>query len=335
MFASRIDELKAGGKVDLIYLPDLQRSLSPRLDFAAIWETFQVIRRIKPDIVHCHSSKGGIVGRVAAKLAGVRKVFYTPHAYAFDSPEFSKPKKRLFILVERWASRLGTTRTFNVSEGEFHNVLRHRIDKPAKFSVIYNGVPDVPLPTRAQARTELGLDGVVPEGAPVVGCAAWLDARKDPMTFMHIAERIVMRRPDVHFVYIGNGDLTDQVKAFVRDRRLGGNVHVLDYRDDACFLVGAFDVYLLCSLYEGMPYSLVEALRAGVPIAATRTTGNDEVVVPGVNGELFAVGNVDAGAEAVSRLLAAPPSAEQVRRDYLERFTEREMLDRITEEYLR
>lgn len=335
VFASRIDELKAGGKVDLIYLPDLQRSLSPRLDFAAIWETFQVIRRIKPDIVHCHSSKGGIVGRVAAKLAGVRKVFYTPHAYAFDSPEFSKAKKQLFILVERWASRLGTTRTFNVSEGEFHNALRHRIDKPAKFSVIYNGVPDVPLPTRAQARTELGLDGVVPEGAPVVGCAAWLDARKDPMTFMHIAERIVMRRPDVHFVYIGNGDLTDQVKAFVRDRRLGGNVHVLDYRDDACFLVGAFNVYLLASLYEGMPYSLVEALRAGVPIAATRTTGNDEVVVPGVNGELFEVGNVDAGAEAVSRLLAAPPSAEQVRRDYLERFTEREMLDRITEEYLR
>ncbi|TPF78567.1 glycosyl transferase family 1 [Bifidobacterium sp. UTCIF-3] len=335
VFASCMNELKAQQKVHLIYMPELGRALNLKKDIAAIHKTTEIIRHIKPDIVHCHSSKAGIIGRVAAKICGVHKVFYTPHAYAFDSPEFSVAKKELFTMAERWASRCATTCTFNVSNGEYRNALKHHIDRPAKFNVIYNGVPDLPLRSRSEARTELGLDGVVPEDALIVGCAAWLDARKDPMTFMRIAERILANRLEIHFVYIGDGDLHDQVIAFIKQHHLENNIHVLGYRDDACQLVTAFNVYLLASLYEGMPYSLIEALQAGVPIAATRTTGNDEVVIPGVNGELFEVGDVDGGTRVVSQLLAASPHAAQVRQTYTDRFTEQEMLDRITQWYVR
>lgn len=335
VFAARMEELQTSGKVNLIYLEDLQRALSAKHDAAAIRQTLRVIRDIRPDIVHCHSSKGGIIGRAAAKLGGVRKVFYTPHAYAFDSPEFSKTKRELFVQAERWASRLATTCTFNVSEGEYRNAIKHHIDKPGKFDVIYNGVPDAPHPSREKARAELGLDGIVPADSPVVGCAAWLDARKDPMTFVRIAEQVVAQRPDTHFVYIGNGDLHDEVMAYIRQHHLDGNVHVLDYREDASTLVSAFDVYLLASLYEGMPYSLIEAVQAGVPIAATRTTGNDEVVVPGTNGALFAVGDVNGGVQAVLHLLDDPPSSQQVRGTYFARFTERRMLEHIVQWYRR
>lgn len=333
VFASRMNELQSSHKVHLIYLPDLQRALSVQHDSAAIRQTAQVIKDIRPDIVHCHSSKAGIIGRVAAKMGGVHKVFYTPHAYAFDAPEFSKSKRELFIMAERWASRLATTCTFNVSEGEFRNALRHHIDKPSKFDVIYNGVQDTPHPSHAEARTRLGLDGIVPADAPIVGCAAWLDARKDPMTFVRIAEQVIRQRPEAHFVYIGNGDLHDTVMAYVPEHHLDDNVHVLDYREDASTLVSAFDVYLLASLYEGMPYSLIEAAQAGVPIAATRTTGNDEVVIPGTNGELFAVGDVNGGAQAVQHLLDNPPTSQQVRDTYLARFTEQQMLEHIVQWY--
>jgi hypothetical protein len=82
----------------------------------------------------------GLVGRAAAKLEHVPKIFYTPHAYAFDAPEFSAKKRAVFGLAERVMSRWATTRTFNVSDGEYRSALRHHIDKPSKFAVIYNGV---------------------------------------------------------------------------------------------------------------------------------------------------------------------------------------------------
>ena len=331
VFAARREELAK--RIDLIYMPELVRSISPKQDLAAIAKTCKIIRRLKPDIVHCHSSKGGIIGRIAAKLEYVPKVFYTPHAYAFDAPEFSAKKRQLFVLIERWASRLATTRTFNVSEGEFHNALAHHIDKPEKFTVIANGLPDVPLLTRNESRTALGLDGIVPKDAPVVGVAAWLIERKGAMTFMEITKRVVAERTNVHFVYVGEGDLAEKARQFVESNGLESNVHLLPYRKDAALLVPAFDVYLLASLYEGMPYSLVEALRAGVQIAATKTTGNDEVVIPGVNGELFPVGDAEQGAQTVNRLLDHPLDHEQVRKTFLERYTEEMMLQRITEQY--
>ena len=148
--------------------------------------------------------------------------------------------------MSRWA----TTRTFNVSDGEYRSALRHHIDKPSKFAVIYNGVPELQLPTRAESRHRLGLDDLVPQDVPIVGVAAWLDARKDPMTFVRIAERVHDDGRNAHFVYIGSGELQDQVRDFVASHHLEGFVHLLGYRQDTSLLVRAFNVYLLPSLYE-------------------------------------------------------------------------------------
>lgn len=337
VFEQQKDELAK--KVRLILMPSMQRTVSPKPLIASIRELRQVIRDIRPDIVHCHSSIAGFVGRVAAHKEGVPKIFYTPHAYAFDAPEFSSLKRDAFVLMERWTSRHATTRTFNVSRGEYRNALKHHIDRPDKFRVIYNGLPDIELPSRLEARERLGLRDVVPDESPIVGCCAWLNDRKDPMTFMAIANRVIAQRPDVHFVYMGEGepDFVANVKAYIAKNNLGDNIHLLGYRNDAALLVPAFDVYLLSSLYEGMPYSLVEALRAGVPIAATRTTGNDEVVLPGRNGELFGVGKIDEGVAAVNHLLEQHPETgvlhDQVKQTYYDRFTEQQMLDQIIEEY--
>ena len=331
VFESQREELAK--HVTLILDSNLVRSAGLRASWKAVKSLRATLRRIKPDIVHCHSSIAGLVGHAAAKLEHVPKIFYTPHAYAFDAPEFSAKKRAVFGLAERVMSRWATTRTFNVSDGEYRSALRHHIDKPSKFAVIYNGVPELQLPTRAESRHRLGLDDLVPQDVPIVGVAAWLDARKDPMTFVRIAERVHDDGRNAHFVYIGSGELQDQVRDFVASHHLEGFVHLLGYRQDTSLLVRAFNVYLLPSLYEGMPYSLLESLCAGVPIVATRTTGNDEVVLPGVNGELFAVGDVAQGAAAVEKLLDDSPTFEAVKDTYRQRFTEGAMIRRITEEY--
>ena len=309
---------------------DLVREISPAHEFKALRFVRQVIRRFRPDVVHCHSSKAGAIGRVAAKLCGVKKVFYTPHAYSFLAPEFGGKKRVVFVAIERFLSRHATTLTFNVSKGERDAALAEHLDRSDKFEVVYNGIADVPLPSKTEAREALGL----PQSVPVAGVTARLVEQKDPMTSIRIAARVLSARPDAHFVYVGDGEAEEAMREAAREAGVADRVHFLGYRRDADRLVAAFDAYLLTSLYEGMPYSLVEALRAGVPIAATRTTGNDEVVIDGENGTLFPVGDVEAGTAALLGLLDNPPSREQVRATYLKRFTVRQMLDHITARYV-
>ena len=311
----------------------LTRDIDPSQEIRALIQTIRLIRTIRPDVVHCHSSKAGVIGRVAAKLMHVRKVFYTPHAYSFQAPEFDGKKRAMFIAIERWLSRHATTLTFNVSEGERQAALQERIDMPAKLRTIYNGIADITVPGRSEARTRLGID-VSPE-TPVIGVTARLVDQKDPMASLNIASEVLRRRADAHMVYVGDGEYESAMRIAVAERGLENRVHFLGYRADAELLVAAFDVYLLTSRYEGMPYSLVEALRAGVPIAATRVTGNDEVVLPGINGLLFPVGDVPAGVAAVMDLLEHPLSPERVRQTYRDRFTLKRMVDAVTEEYLR
>ena len=127
----------------LIPIPELVRDLSAGNDIKAWLHIRRLIKQIRPDILHCHSSKAGIIGRSAAVGGHVSKVFYTPHAYAFQAWEFSESKKRFFAFLERVFSRFLTTRTFNVSNGERNIALQRHIDRPDKFKVVYNGIPDV------------------------------------------------------------------------------------------------------------------------------------------------------------------------------------------------
>ena len=322
----------------LIPCDDLVRPISPAHELRALRAVMRVMREVRPEVVHCHSSKAGVIGRMAVKLCGracgVRRVFYTPHAYSFQAPEFGGRKRMVFVGLERWMSRHATDLTFNVSGGERDAALAERLDVPGKFEAVYNGVADVPVPSKEEARRLLGLDALgVPAGAPVVGVTARLVEQKDPMTAVKVMAEVIKARPETHMVFVGDGELEAPLREFVASRGLERNVHLLGYRADAERIVGAFDVYLLTSLYEGMPYSLVEALRAGVPIAATDTTGNNEVVEPGVNGALFPVGDVPSGVRCVLDLLADPPAPSAVRGTYLERFTLDAMLATVSARY--
>lgn len=138
----------------------------------------------------------------------------------------------------------------------------------------------------------------------------------------------------MHFVCVGDGELRNDANRFIEENGLSSNVHLLGYRNDAERIVAAFDIYLLTSLYEGLPYSLVESLRAGVPIVATDVTGNNEVVRPGVNGYLFPIKNVEKGAEMVLKVYNTHFPAQQVRETYLDKFTVKKMLSDIQQSYL-
>ncbi|OZG64906.1 exopolysaccharide biosynthesis protein [Bifidobacterium hapali] len=310
----------------------LVRRINPLDDLAAFGQVRRAIREFRPDVVHCHSSKAGIIGRLAAMVERVPLVFYTPHAYSFQAPEFHGVKRSVFVELERWFSRHATTKTFNVSAGERDAALAQRLDDPHKFQVIVNGIPDTPVVTKQEARRMLRMPEQMMD-AIVVGVTARMVEQKDPMTFTRIAAQMIKRHPQMYFAYVGDGPYMGELTDYLRAQGVLDHVFLPGYRQDADTIVAAFDVYLLTSLYEGMPYSLIESIHAGVPVVATRVTGNDEVVEPGVNGALFEVGDVDDGVKQLETVMDAHFKPEDIHESYVERFTLDAMVNAVAANY--
>lgn len=325
-----IDKAVLEKKVHMILCREMGRELSLKKDLAAYLFVKKCIEEIQPDIVHGHSSKGGIIGRLAAKRCGIKKIFYTPNAYAFQNPNISELKKNLYILAEHLWSKYMTTMTINVSKGEMKKALDYGVDKPDKFVLIYNGIPQIELAGREELREREGFD----KGKFLVGVTARCAEQKDPFTFLKIAQMIVEMKDNVEFVYIGDGKLEQQMKNWIKENHLEEKIHMFGFRKNASELVGMFDIYLSTALYEGLPYSMMEAMRAGVPIIATDVEGNNELVINGKNGGLFEAGNVIEGSAMICRQMEQKMiKREDVLKTYEEKFSLTTMLKGLMSVY--
>lgn len=307
----------------------LVREIKPKYDLLAYQFIAKKIKEIKPDIVHCHSSKAGVIGRLAAKRRGVKKIFYTPHAYSFLAPEFSGKKKFLFVQIEKFLSRFSTTQTFCVSIGEMQAALEVNLDKTDKFQVIYNGLPEIDLPSKETIRAQLGLEKTV----VVIGNNARMSEQKNPMFFMEIAQKMIRQNANWHFVWAGDGQLMPLFQSFIKQNGLEKNIHLLGERPDSETVVTAYDIFLTTSQYEGLPYAPIEAMRAGVPILATNVVGNSELVIEGKNGYLIDLEWSKSVEEKLYK--AAKMDAQMIKADFRQRFAIDQMLKQIETEYVK
>jgi len=314
----------------LIKCNEMQRELGI-WDIVAYKKLVCILKKINPDVVHCHSSKAGIVGRLAAKRCDIKKIIYTPNAYAFQSPDISRAKKALYIGAERVLSRFATDITINVSKGEMAEAQKYKLDKKEKFKLIYNGIPDKKLPSKEQMRGKLGLSNEI----KYVGFTGRCAAQKDPFTFLEIAKAVVKQCDDVEFLYIGDGELFDHMQEWIIKEELSNKIHMLGFRSDAEEIVGGLDIYLSTALYEGLPYSMIEAMRAGVPIIATDCVGNNELVFPRENGWLFQCKDWDGGAKLVlNQFDEEIIISSAVREMYKQEFSLDSMMNKLTKTYL-
>lgn len=324
-----VEKKELESSLKLILCNEMQREIGTH-DVKAYKKIKQIISEINPDIVHCHSSKAGIVGRLAAKRCGIKKIFYTPNAYAFQNPELSTVKRKVYVYAERILSKHTTTLTINVSKGEMKRALENEVDKRDKFTLIYNGIPQIELPLKEELRKELGLK----ENVVYVGVTARCAEQKDPFTFLQIAEAVIAQRGDIEFVYIGDGPLEEEMRKWVNEKELEDKIHLLGFRKDAFKIVGAFDIYLSTALYEGLPYSMIEAMRAGVPIIATDVVGNNEVVISGRNGKLFPVGYIECAVQLLLRQLTERVIESAAVIDlWKNQFSLEQMMERLCELY--
>ena len=298
-------ERAAAGGLEVLIEPALRAPIAPGSDLRALVRLRKLFGHRAFDIVHTHTAKAGVVGRVAAHRAGVPRLVHTYHGFPFHEFQ-SAPRRRGYVRIERWLGQI-TDLALCVGTGVAVEAVRRQLISPERIRTIGvvadNWVP--PPGARTRARAALGL----PDDATVVGTVGRLTYQKAPEDFLAALQ--ALDRPGVTGVWVGDGELAGQIAAQAREipsiRVLlaGQQVNVAD-------LLPAFDVFVLCSRYEGLPTAVVEAMVCGIPVVATAVNSVGDVVVPGETGLLVPPGHPALMAHAVGFLLDSPEAAARM-----------------------
>lgn len=259
----------------------LGRAIRPR-DLLALGELRAELKRLKPDVVHLHSTKAGLLGRVAARLAGVRRVVFTAHGFVFHE-RLAGWKLAAAVAVERLAARF-TDAIVAVSRYDAERAARFRVGAPGQVRVVYNGLDftGFPAASRAEARARLGL---APD-AEVLLMVARFAPQKDHPTFRAALEPLLAERPGLHAYWIGTGPQFEATRAGLAADGLDGRIHCLGDRTDVPLWLAAADAFVLSTHYEGLPITILEAMASGLPVVASDVGGVSEEVEAGVTGRL-------------------------------------------------
>ena len=288
--------------VDLIIVPTLGRRIHAISDLVAFLHLIRLLRRVKPAIVHTHSSKAGILGRWAAWCAGVPLILHTVHGFGI-TPAQPNWLQHLLIMVERITGWITThwVVVAAIDEGRGRRwglfntnvcVIRPGID-PRPFQHL----PDPAARQRLREEFGAGPDEML------VGMVACLKPQKAPEDLVAVAELVCSRMPDTKFVLIGDGALRPRMQALIDQRGLHERVRLAGWRRDVDRAMGSFDALLLTSHWEGLPRVMLEAASAGLPIVATKVGGVEEAVVHRDRTRLYEPGDIAGLAEGVEILL--------------------------------
>lgn len=276
------------GKPVRTYSIEMYRALNPLKDLKAVIQAINIIRKEKPDLVHCHSAKGGVIGRVAAFIMGT-KVVYTAHAFSFLSAESAK-KKKVFLLLEKIAKLKSWLLACSRSERELG--IKVVGFKEQKTFVWNNAVPD--------ADKELNLISQIPDltlpepkqGERYVTSIGRPSYQKNPLFMVDVVHGIHLKHPDIKFYLLGVGfysPMLDEMKRLIHQYGMDDTFFLLpwlSHEKTLAYVKGSM-FYFMTSLYEGLPISVIEAMSLGKAVVASDVLGNKDCVMDGHTGYLL------------------------------------------------
>jgi glycosyltransferase involved in cell wall biosynthesis len=296
----QIREARKHGLQD-ITIPSLVRRVDPVQDIRAFLALWALLRREKPAIVHTHTYKAGILGCWAAKMAGVPIIIHTPHGHIFFG-HFSPLITRFFMIVERLTAAV-VDRMVALTEGERRDYAAFSVVNPDKMVTIHSGVNiDQFMKVKRNGREKKRSLGLNTNGL-VVGTIGWLLPIKGPIYLLRAMAEVWQSHPDTQLVYVGKGDLEEEVKAEAYRAGVFDKVNFLGWRDDIPEIMQFLDIFVLPSLNEGMGRVLVEAMASGKPIVASSVGGIPDLVKQGHNEFLVAPGDVNGLSLAIKKLI--------------------------------
>lgn len=241
---------------------EMTREISPLKDIKALLKIAKKIKEIKPDVIHLHSSKAGAIGRIAAKIYSKANVYYTPNGYSFVREDITAIKKTLFRTIEKYLNIWFGGITIACGDTEYQHA-----QKIGKALLVRNGV---------NIKDVYSFKKTLSNNVFTIGTLGRLSSQKNPKMFNEIAKKF----PEINFIWIGDGELKHEITST--------NIEIKGWmpREKALELVNSFDIYIQTSLWEGLPFTIIEAMVLEKPIIAKNVIGNKDAVKDGYNGFL-------------------------------------------------
>ncbi|MBC9784487.1 glycosyltransferase family 4 protein [Heliobacterium chlorum] len=307
--------------------------MKSKVDLTTYWGIIQLIRRVNPDIVHTHGVRANLIGRVAAKLAGVSRIVTTVHSVLEN--DYPDPLSRF---INHWSEKMTASLTDRyVVVAEYLKKNLCDIGIPAsKITVIHNGVDEEKFSRQSISttlRAELGIE----DNVPLVGMVGRFHPVKGHIYLVAAAKEILKINRDVRYLIVGEGFQRDEVEALVRDEGLDSYFYFTGFREDIANIYGAINILALPSLSEGLSLTLMESMLSGCPAVVSAVGGNPEIVSDGKNGLIVPPMDSLALAAALLRLLEDPcltrRLGEAAKRTIEERFTAQRMAERTQAVY--
>jgi glycosyltransferase involved in cell wall biosynthesis len=299
----------------LIFIPSLRRDIHPFFDLLALIELVRIIRKIRrshPEallIVHTHSSKAGILGRVAAYLAQVRLIIHTYHGFGFHDYQ-NKLLRRFYVGLERWIGKI-TRRIIFVSRNNASKAIELGIIKESPL-LIRSGISFTSYQKEKLAGTDIRKELNLSSKVPLVTMVACFKEQKAPLDFIFTAREILKQAPDTHFLLVGDGELRSLIEGEIAKSGMNHAVTLLGWRRDVPEILASSDIFLLTSLWEGLPRVLIEARLSALPVVTTDIEGADEIVDEGRSGFVVRKKDYLALADKVLYLLKNPALAKKM-----------------------
>lgn len=302
-FSSTLEETRAKGWH--LFPVKMFPAISPANDLRSVCELRQVLRTYRPQIMHCHSSKAGALGRIAALGLSPRpRVIYTPNSLAAHLG-------MQYLIAERMLAPL-TDRFVAISESERDEIVKYGLASSSKVDVVY---PSFDLSfykpqDQTAARVKLGL----PADVPLMVGVGRLTEQKDPLMFVEIVRRVAAETKNLKAIWLGDGPLRDVVDAEVRRTGMEGVIELPGWQADMRPWLAAADLLLSTSRWESFGYMVAEALAMECPVVATSITGTSDIMNGGLESFLYPVGDAAAAAKRILELLRDPSRAKEIGR---------------------
>jgi len=292
-------------------IPSLRRNIHPWRDWNAYRDLKKALRDFQPDVVHTHSAKGGLLGRMAAWSLKVPGIIHTVHGAPFH-PYQGRAARSFFRRCERYAARKCHA-LVSVADAMTNQLVEAGVAPAHKFQTIYSGMEIEPFlkadENRQQLRTQLGFE----EDHVVVGKIARLFHLKGHKYLIQAAQQITRENPQVRFLLIGDGLLRSKLANDIQQAGLESFFHFTGLVDptEIPSLIGTMDILVHASLREGLARALPQALLAGKPVISYDVDGAREVVIPEQTGFLLTPKSIGPLATAITQLANHPKQREQ------------------------
>jgi glycosyltransferase involved in cell wall biosynthesis len=312
----------------------LERSINPLKDLLALIEIYRFIKKNKIDIIHTHSSKAGILGRWAAKLAKVPAIIHTIHGWPFHRWQNSLIRQ-FYILLERLTATIAHV-LIAVSEHDVEKGIKFKIGRREKYILIRYGINKeefLDYNSRRNKREELAIGSA----QAVVGMVACLKPQKSPQDYIKVASLVTKVFPQTKFLLVGDGVLRHKIEKLIKKFNLNEHVTLTGWRKDIPQILSAIDIFVLTSFWEGLSIAALEALASAKPVVATDTGGIQEIVKDNRNGFLVPPKNTKMLSDRLITLLRDRQlmyrMAEEAKNSIGEEFTYKHMADKTQDLY--